>query len=90
MSGQPTAVSGMILLLVAGYIGALVALCYLMARFVTLLPVIVIEQEYNPFTAIARAWRDNRQRLEDPGFPVPDQGRCDDNRPGDLVAVALN
>lgn len=48
----PVVVLGML-----AYIGLLVAMLYFMVRFVTLLPVIVLEGQYNPFTVVARSWK---------------------------------
>lgn len=47
----------LVLVVLVAYFGVLVAMMYFALRFVTLLPVIVIERVYNPFTVIARCWR---------------------------------
>lgn len=51
------AVGPAVVLFVLIYIGMLVAMLYFMVRFVTLLPVVVLERQYNPFTVLARSWK---------------------------------
>lgn len=52
-----TAVIGpAVLVFFALYIGMIVAVLYVMLRFVTLIPVAVIERQRNPFTVLSRSW----------------------------------
>lgn len=59
-AASPGAIIAGLIGFLAVYFGAIVGALYVGLRFVTLVPVVVLDRAYNPFTALARAWSSTR------------------------------